>query len=245
MRDITCPANPEQILVWRYMNTDKFVDLIQKERLYLTHASYFEDKLEGLPTNMELKEWHVEDMHAGSHSNKEYWLSKNQFYISGWHKNNYDSYAMWRLYAGRYEGVAIQTTYHDLLNCALTPHNDLIIGAVNYVDFYSDHHDAECLSNNEVERYMRKDLSFQYENEVRIIKVLPQSKVPVARVYIEVAIEKLIRKIYVNPYAPSWYYKTIKFLIAEYATRKSQQLLLNRLQPSKEFIKTDRQLEVI
>jgi hypothetical protein len=127
--------------VWHYMNTDKFVKLLTSSVLLLTRSDHFEDFHEGLPTDAEvLKEYsnyNEDEMKEGK-----FYTSlnrKDQFYVHCWHKNEGESYAMWKLYAGIREGVAIQTTYKKLSESVGSPqlNSGFLIGEVEYIDYDS------------------------------------------------------------------------------------------------------------
>ena len=59
-----------------------------------------------------------------------------QVFISCWHRSEYESAAMWKLYLKSDEGVAISTTCDRLSRCFKdgTPH-DIFIGEVDYLDY--------------------------------------------------------------------------------------------------------------
>lgn len=236
MREITNPPSPSQVLVWRYINTDKFVRLLKESVLDLTQACCFEDQCEGLPTFAEVKRMQID----APFQNKAVvspidiiTACQNRAYISAWHKNNYESYAMWKLYAGGNDGVAIQTTYEALSECDGGVENSgCVIGEVQYIDFYAQGETQEAKRLTHIDLLLRKDLSFQYENEVRIIKIVNEPKGQL-HISLDIKLQNLIKKIYVNPYAPDWYYKSIEFLIGEYTPSPLKQLLLQRLQPRK------------
>ena len=54
--------------------------------------------------------------------------------INSWHENETESDAMWKLYAGHGEGIAIRTTYHSLRE-SLIGKEVVSIEKVEYVDY--------------------------------------------------------------------------------------------------------------
>jgi hypothetical protein len=221
------PEDPKNTLVWRYMNTDKFVEFIRHSALYLPRVKDFNDKKEGILTYAETRKLDEQESIEKSLVNS----MRNRVYVSSWHINDYESYAMWKLYAGDEEGVAIQTTYKSLAVSAINPSpiNKLMIGKVRYIDFKDTKLIDRPLSAKK-ERFMRKDKSFSFENEVRIITFLEKSNEECAYILLKVDLEKIIKKIYVNPSAPDWYYEAIKYLISTHSPSSMKDVLLNRVQ---------------
>jgi len=50
--------------------------------------------------------------------------------------NDTESHAMWRLYCGAEQGVAVQTVYEKLANSITDP--EMYIGLVSYIDYDRD-----------------------------------------------------------------------------------------------------------
>jgi hypothetical protein len=60
-----------------------------------------------------------------------------KFGITCWHKNEFESEAMWKLYAASGDGIAIEST-ESQLHEAISERESLVIGEVRYVDFEND-----------------------------------------------------------------------------------------------------------
>jgi hypothetical protein len=86
-------------------------------------------------------------------------------YVNCWHMNDYDSAAMWSVYASRGSGIAITSSY-DSLQESLQSDKTLFGGKIIYSDYASEIVD---LSNIIMAAAMRKRRSFDFEREFRIV----------------------------------------------------------------------------
>lgn len=125
-------------------------------------------------------------------------------YVNCWHINEFESLAMWELYAKKYPSVAIKTTIgklrQSLKNC-----DTLKIDAVTYVEKLID----------DIDIVFRKHSAYCYENELRIVRKIENKfeideknsfeknieslNNRVEYTYEEVDITKLIDAIYIKP----------------------------------------------
>lgn len=185
--------------VWRYLDLPKFISLLDTKKLHLSRADLLNDPHEGATLTHKK---YCEEQSA---------RLKKSFFISSWHTNEEESYAMWKLYAEKNQGVAIQTSYKKLTEAIAEP--DIFIGLVKYQNYV-----AEPINEN-YECFMYKRLFFEYEREVRIIKQVDadnyQGQIPEG-ILVDVDLQKLIECVYVNPYTADWYYEVIKSIISKY-----------------------------
>src|SRR5690606_1697298 len=95
--------NDENIKVWRYLDTSKFIDLLIRKSLYFSRLDCFEDKHEGtypekniLIRNLQLKECGIKRTYP---SHEEFTIENiNRTYVNCWYLDNIESEAMWKLY---------------------------------------------------------------------------------------------------------------------------------------------------
>src|SRR5580704_7843647 len=73
-------------------------------------------------------------------------------YVNCWHMNNFDSTAMWSIYAGRGSGIAITSSY-DSLQASFQSDQKLFGGKIIYSDYSADIIDVQ---NNLLATAMRK-----------------------------------------------------------------------------------------
>lgn len=192
--------------LWRYLKTERFLELLQSSHLYFASARQFADPFEGavavLPAGFPIDPRYAEIEHDERAFEELRRLTK----VSCWHRANYESDAMWQLYAGERKGVAIRTT-PSRISAAANPfrlkpeygHEELWAGNVNYVDLLK-----ERLRINMLERFWYKHMAFSWENEFRLAISARMAEefgvvVPEHGVNVEFDIPQLIERIYLGP----------------------------------------------
>jgi len=221
--------------LWRYMDFPKFIDLLQRKALFFTRLENLEDPLEGHHPRgyynaMENASVTVHGpppppgfdkvlLNNQKHSVPIY---RRYICINCWHQNKSESDAMWKLYSRDDKGIAIQSTVNRLNTCFSSPKtHEVIIGKVNYIDFRS----------TSVERLMplpglQKDLSYEHEKEIRATiwskdvdgKTFDEMlKMKISKGhYIPVALDTLIERIYLSPFASDWHHDLINNVLKTY-----------------------------
>ena len=215
------PENPNE-KVWRYMDLPKFIYLLDSKKLYLPSAERLGDKHEGsvfwfqketeqkvcaerglmdtIPTIAEIRQ-----------------AQPKCTFISCWHKINSDSHAMWKIYCGSKQGVAITTSYLKLSNFV-----NLGLYAMGCVTYDN----SDPLPDNFIAQFMQKRKAFTYEQEVRIVANLftcpefwKNGKFCPSRDHltIPVTLAELIEKIYVHPEADNHYFQAVESLVLKHA----------------------------
>lgn len=188
--------------IWRYFKFDRFMDMVQNEYIYFSSANKFEDPFEGAVS-----------INSFSKQNK----LKNSFddafaelcrltKISCWHIEEYESDAMWKIYANFGKGIAITTTTERIISSikpyklegAFKPEN-LVIGKVNYINLVEKKLDVSM-----IERFFYKHKIFSWEKEFRLAISLRLAeefgiKIPAEGILVNVDIKMLIDEIYLGP----------------------------------------------
>src|SRR3990172_7066486 len=166
-RVFIAPKNPN-IKIWRYMDFTKYLSFLEKRALFFTRSDKFDDPYEGSTTQANVTNRSTVYKNA-SPSWLEQWSlwSRQWTYINCWHMNEYESAAMWSLYAKTNEAIAIQSTYQRLFDC-LPPKT--YVGKVHYIDY-----DKDWLpEGNTFFPYVHKRKSFEHEQELRaVIQEIP------------------------------------------------------------------------
>jgi hypothetical protein len=136
------PPEKSDRKIWRYMDFTKFVSMLARQCLYFTSLKKMseQDPFEGLlpDTYFQCRSWKTVDdipeherwrltMHSLTGESpvdmvksqmedfaKRVFNARKMFYVNCWHMNNYDSAAMWSIYASRGSGIAITSSYDSL-----------------------------------------------------------------------------------------------------------------------------------
>lgn len=182
-KDIPHPAFPQlesDVLVWRYTDLAKFIWTLSNRKLYLCRADRLGDRFEGsVPQRVQSR---MIDIMKSLGDEHDVVLSREEVarqvsprirglrlayihssYINCWRHGD-ESEAMWRLYCGQNDGVAMMTTF-GRLNDSITD-TATRLGAVNYLDY-----GLELLPDeNWLQPIMHKRLAFSHEQEVRLVR---------------------------------------------------------------------------
>jgi hypothetical protein len=177
---------------------------------------------------------------------QQFQLYRELVLINPWHHNEYESAAMWNLYSHENAGIAIQSTTRKLSNCFRENNRDTIwIGKVQYLDFSKDWMKE---GNNLFQAFVTKRKSFEYENEIRAVTCLPDDRLNSEWIvkaanrervsssepcsanpdeltdkgkYVSANLQILIEKVYIAPYAESWFEEVVQSLLSKYELNTS------------------------
>lgn len=205
---------PDDAVLWRYMSFIKFASLLTKKALFFARADKLGDPFEGSlsPLNAELYPFIHGNMppeHQDTHRSLFRNLPRFTL-INCWHENETESDAMWKLYTGNGEGIAIKTTYR-LLKESLAGKGLAYLGRVNYVNY-----DTTRIRNNDpTAPFIHKRRSFEHEREVRAVirkyfivddQILVEGPdICKVGIHIDVDVDALIQCVFVPPYAEDWF----------------------------------------
>jgi hypothetical protein len=156
--------------VWRYLSFSRFLWMMQRRQLWLSRADKLDDPWELALTGEEISHlmMHAPIRSIGVQGEEppvarikritEQWRTTT--YINCWCALPHESHALWRVYCGPKEGVAIQSTWGRLSQLA----GNLMLLPVDYTGYQT-----QPRTPNHKNVAGRKRQMFHYENEVRII----------------------------------------------------------------------------
>ncbi|MEB9411393.1 hypothetical protein P4J00_28325 [Bacillus cereus] len=219
--------------IWRYMDFTKFMSLLDKKELYFSRADKFSDKFEGTfpKANREMRDLTFEKdfgllrgTSLTQSLNAMYKKYREYVFINCWHMNEYESAAMWDLYVGGSEGIAIQSSFDRLEKAIEDCPQKIRFGKVEYRDFNK----APVSIDNAIDMFIYKRKSFEHECELRAMHILPfvknvagwadlEAESPVEHgLGISCNIEILIEKIYISPTAPPWFEELVRSMCGKF-----------------------------
>lgn len=231
------PDDPD-CKMWRYMDFTKFVCMLERKALYFPRIDMLGDPFECSLSRIarESRAWHLNMLSLRKAVNGtelersvatvREWERKRVF-ASCWHMGDYESDAMWKLYANTDEAVAVQSTYsrlqHSLDTSADTSARSYRIGKVTYLDYDSDEWPAP--EEDMVWRAMTKRKGFEHEREVRAVLVdepKPGTRVDSDATYPEIGktvavnLTDLVVAVYVAPFSREWFKKLVEDVLNRY-----------------------------
>lgn len=204
--DIDTPS--DDVVVWRYLNLERLLDLLVSSQLYLCRLDRFRDPWEGVfPRSVveQLRSRHTPEQYKAIITAIE--GIRTSLFANCWHESPHESAALWKQYSNA-SGVAIRTTIGSIKK-AIQGNLSYHIGRVRYLDSETDKRIEMPVSALVVPFLKRK--SFEYEREVRVLiwdpkKIGPPdpgSTLPDG-IELPVRIETLVETLYVSPEAPIW-----------------------------------------
>jgi hypothetical protein len=185
---------------------ERIFTALDNSKLYFAASTQFTDVFEGaaallppdFPIDPRYQEMDTEE--------KVYFGFRCLYKINCWHRSDYESDAMWRLYAAESKGVAICLT-PDRLRAAIKPYcvfptsqpEDLWGGPVQYRDFLKVR-----LKPRDRERYFSKHQAFAWEREFRLLISLMEADefcpgVPRSGMKVGVDLDALVERIMLGP----------------------------------------------
>lgn len=218
--------------LWRYMDLAKLINMMKSSTLYFSAPKCFEDIYEGAHGELRYKQawdnfymshartaiitapdncWHKIDKEKLDENAKKLVDQISQtwnhgVFINCWYHSEFESEAMWKMYAVNVKNaIAIQTTYETLQEQL---GEEATINPIRYIDY-----SKQFVGPNE--EYWCKRKSFEYENEVRAIihDFDSNERLGITK---KVDLNMLIKNVYVSPYAPNWFQDIIIDLIKRY-----------------------------
>lgn len=210
--------------IWRYMDFAKFISLLANEALFFPCPCRFKDPFEGHRPRSDVealskmlqqpyndgsellknikKRYPDKDFNTLDDSQKKLRetakeglnIVNRRFGVSCWHKNEYDTEAMSKLYSNSGQGIAIESTVKRLREAILNK-DHVIIDSVRYLDFDKDPIDK----GHRHYGLFQKRKSFEYEKELRATVLLEESDYG-NWMFVTCDLNSLINNIHVSPF---------------------------------------------
>ncbi len=170
------PEPPDDLVLWRYLDFPKFLDLLTTRTLKMPRASSMDDGYEGMlgeaAVDARLKSWKLmgEPSYLRQVSwNKElratsFW--RDRTYVSCWNSFPTENAGLWRIY-GDDKGLAIKTTWKRLKESFTAGDcvDRVFYGNIEYKNFATD----TVASDTFTDQYFSKRVEFAHENEFRLV----------------------------------------------------------------------------
>ena len=231
--------NPRSGPLWRYMDFQKFVALVDSSALFFPSIERLcqSDPYEGsysdlwrllLAVPYSLLNQPIRDA-IGMNSEDEWrrYVKSNKvgadyvkarhknIFASSWHFQPHESLAMWSLYGKSGDGIAVVSSTTRLIRALADVPYEVSIGKVKYVDY-----DSEMLGvlGDMLRPSLHKRLGFEHEKEVRAL-ILDESPSPSSEaggLAVKVELKKLVDCIMIAPTAPPWVLPLVESLVAKY-----------------------------
>jgi hypothetical protein len=152
---------------------------------------------------------------------------RKQLYVSCWHLGEWESEAMWRIYCGHGDGLAIVLPYERLRDSLTYPNTH--IGKIAYVAYNSLEQFEIVDAFFSLAFHKRKE--FGHEEEVRIVHLDLLSSDDERPEALDVSwdVENAIEEIVISPYARSWYTDMVKGVVEKVAPKLSGKVKISSM----------------
>ena len=171
MRELECGVIIWDAALWKYLRPERFINTLETRTIYFASANQFDDDFEGaVAVQMDGK---TEDPRYREMEDieKAFFALKKLTKISCWHYADYESDAMWKLYAAENKGIAICTT-PERMRAAFKPFRlkpdygveNMWAAPVTYVDLTQ----VRMKHTGMLGRFFHKHRAFELEREFRL-----------------------------------------------------------------------------
>ena len=229
LRNSTGPA--DDTVMWRYMDFPKFMSLLESKSVFFLRGDLFVDKYEGTVPRRVIDNLSFYKADTGELVNVEeslggrisytYEMMRKFVFVNCWHMNNFESAAMWELYATKGNGIAVQTTFGDMKKSFTESSHPLIAAEVKYIDYTKDN----VLDGNIMSPFIYKRKSFEHEREFRLM-ISEQLNALDGKggfkessnsgISIEICPRQLIKNVYLSPNSEKWFEELVDVLVRKY-----------------------------
>jgi hypothetical protein len=208
----------DSIPVWRYLSFDKLINLLIHREIQFTRASLFTDQNEMRFLDASKGEDKVTPQQA-EQLEKRIRTLRDTTFVSCWSLGRSDSYPLWKIYlGGSRNGIAIRSTVGRLRASLEQSPNNYFIGGVQYRrSAFDDIPTDEQLICAKLEAY-------EYEREFRVFTrnpkrthVLGDSSFTPNIMSEPIDIGRMLKSIYISPFASNWFETTVKDAISRLA----------------------------
>jgi hypothetical protein len=211
--------------LWRYMSFAKFLWLIQYRKLWLARADTLNDlwelalagdQLEYVISRRPLRHLHSTEpeepiIERAIRINK---LWRETTFISCWSSADHESYALWKLFCGSSDGIAVSVPRRRLQGA---------FGKVKLYVVTYDNPGSQMRTPNAIDLATKKRLMFEYEREVRAIATTDTSDPKLTKgefgFTYDVDPEDLIASIAVHPEADGTLMEAVIRAVDDYAPK--------------------------
>ena len=225
--------------LWRYMDFMKFIDLLDRKELFFARGDKLDDAFEGsLPRVNSPARSHLFPHDAPEERIEEvrqailniFKSSRSSISVNCWHENEYESAAMWQLYAKDNGGIAVRTTFKSFSE-SFIGNEEVSGGKVKYIDYdstTSSDNEEDLPLGNVLHPFLYKRPYFEYEQEVRAT-VMSTLQLVLGEdtslnfvgsgTYVRVDVDKLIEEVVLSPYAASWHHELVCSVAQKYGLK--------------------------
>jgi hypothetical protein len=240
--ELFVPPDDPDATIWRYIDFTRLVSLLERRSLFFARSDTLGDDFEGSYSRANLAARPTMYPDVPQRALAQFVEIARQMvrftFISCWNLSAVESAALWGLYVPPEGGVAIRSSYRNLIEsfgagpAETGAMGDVVhVGRVRYVDYEKD----VMPEGNSMWPFLHKRQSFAFEQELRaVVQELPTvedqeaeggRRIDVglpspAGLSVEVDLGVLIERVHVSPAAPEWFADLVRAVCARYGLEK-------------------------
>jgi hypothetical protein len=195
------------------MTLAKFIALLDTRSLFFCRLDCLGDEYEGVLPRRRRREPSTPTIEA-----EEARRLRMSCFVNCWNMSDEESEALWRLYGAQDASVAIRSTYESLID-VVRQNEGVYLGLIHY-----GNDDTNCIGTDCLSPIMRKRLAFRHEEEVRFVRVVKAAGEEPTGIDIPVDLDRLIRGVYIDPYAPEWFENVVRAVVFRFAPALKQRV---------------------
>jgi hypothetical protein len=215
----TDPDQRLDVVVRRYMDLGKYLDLLLTQQLYLRRADKFTDRFEGALTPA--IRGVLDDAHESGHilDNADAFCRRARMghFVSCWNLSAKDNMALWQLYGGAKSSIAVTTTVSKLVDAGLRWQSEklVLIRKVKYIDHFKD---PNMSIGCPADLLQFKHDAYSFEKEIRVIvpRALAYESNPESLKLPLGDLNGFIRSVVVAPEASESFFNVVKDVTKKY-----------------------------
>lgn len=214
------------MILRRYINFEKFVYLL-KDGLFCPKSSLFEDQWEGL---IALPDRQNDDRYIINFSQAREWI-----YVSCWHMETAESYAMWKIYGEHQYSVCIETT-KSKLEQLFHKYDSAYAIYSGKVDYYRPYDAAKPVSFEVLREstiilekgiwpyatnHFQKHEAYSFEEEYRLVIIDEgfnwDTRNELHGITLKIEPKEIIEGVIISPRAADWFYDVVEDVLSKYS----------------------------
>jgi hypothetical protein len=197
-------------IIWRYVDLPKLIRMFQTGSLWFARADTLGDPHEGaygLAAQMRAPRRVVSGIPyaLGTGMGVANARVVSHTYINSWHLSPVESAAMWKIYAGDGQGIAIRSTFDRLCKSLTSPMPEVVIGKIEYVDVGT----AVVPTGNVFRPFFIKRPPFAYEHELRAMFLHGDDSGQPVGINVDADLSVLLDAIVISPHCPQWFSEAV------------------------------------
>ena len=209
---------PTDTKVWRYLDFERFITFLETSSLHFCRLNKLGDQYDGRFPEQMVKQYDSMETAEGIIIDGFTELSQ-RLRVNCWHMSDEESVAMWKIYCSNNLGLAIQTTFGELIKAFYIGPERLDLVKVIYKpldeSFFSKATPLVVASH--------KLPSYSFENELRIIFIEGErlgNPIPTENgCLLRVKLEHLLKNVYLSPNVPDGFFSVIEMLRDKFQLR--------------------------